>query len=355
MKKLISITIFLILFTFSAAAKDALITDFGAIADDGKPDHAAIQKAFDYVTSTGGGTVYFPAGRFEVRSRVATRWLSGWNMFAVQGTAATEILTNVPVWDTAFVFGALVKLSVKNLTIIGLEVPPSDPAFTDGANIFWLGDTQQAVIENVSFFNLAVVNGGAILRVMNSRVVIQNCQFDGNAAYYPDGAQILGDNDGQGNAWQSITVKDSSFIDYVNYQNRFLTKTPVFTGSYIRTTANNLRGSAQSVGRLRVIDSFFDEGAHTAINAQNTPFVEIQGVGINVNTTYNGSGIRLTDVKYATISQSVGDWARFPAPFLTTQNVGYVKVHAIELRAQSFFLRDLGNTNLVIDYCPMCK
>ncbi|MEJ3747408.1 glycosyl hydrolase family 28-related protein [Actinomycetes bacterium KLBMP 9797] len=42
------------------------VKDFGAIGDDSHDDTAAIQAALDAALTAGGGTVYFPAGRYKV-------------------------------------------------------------------------------------------------------------------------------------------------------------------------------------------------------------------------------------------------------------------------------------------------
>jgi len=71
---------YLLLLLASAAATEAWggqssILDFGAAADAGKDNAAAIQRAIDTVAESGGGTVLVPAGRFvtgplRLRSRI---------------------------------------------------------------------------------------------------------------------------------------------------------------------------------------------------------------------------------------------------------------------------------------------
>lgn len=169
------------------------------------------------------------------------------------------------------------------------------------------------------------------------------------------GTYILGDSDAHGNAWLNITVRNSTFTDYVNYKRRWLSKTIAMSGSYIRTKQNNQYGAAQSTGRLVVTDCMFDEGAHTAIVATNTPYVELRGVSVNLNSTAGSTAVRLTNVKHATINQSVADWSQNGRPFLTTQNVKFLKLSGLELRAGNTFWHNLGNTNMQIEYCEECS
>jgi Pectate lyase superfamily protein len=42
------------------------VKDFGAVGDDSHDDTAAVQAALDAATAAGGGTVYFPVGRYKV-------------------------------------------------------------------------------------------------------------------------------------------------------------------------------------------------------------------------------------------------------------------------------------------------
>lgn len=54
-------------------AGERLVTEFGAIPDDGVDDTAAIQAALDAVSAAGGGTLVFPPGRFDLRINPALK------------------------------------------------------------------------------------------------------------------------------------------------------------------------------------------------------------------------------------------------------------------------------------------
>lgn len=48
-------------------AGERLVTEFGALPDDGVDDTAAIQAGLDALNAAGGGTLVFPAGRFDIK------------------------------------------------------------------------------------------------------------------------------------------------------------------------------------------------------------------------------------------------------------------------------------------------
>ena len=54
-------------------AGETLVTAFGAVADDGVDDTAAIQRALDAVHSAGGGTLVFPPGRYDISINASLR------------------------------------------------------------------------------------------------------------------------------------------------------------------------------------------------------------------------------------------------------------------------------------------
>lgn len=55
----------LLAFNMNAAGAVYDVTDFGAVANDGKSDSHAINQAISQASANGGGTVYVPAGHFD--------------------------------------------------------------------------------------------------------------------------------------------------------------------------------------------------------------------------------------------------------------------------------------------------
>ncbi|MEO8376829.1 MAG: glycosyl hydrolase family 28-related protein, partial [Candidatus Sumerlaeota bacterium] len=64
------------------------VTGYGAIADDGLSDNAAIQAAIDAAEANGSGIVFFPPGRFHLNtnSNVGTTLLVNQDNIVFRGS-----------------------------------------------------------------------------------------------------------------------------------------------------------------------------------------------------------------------------------------------------------------------------
>ena len=349
--KLLLLTILFLSF-LSVSARS--ITDFGAIPNDGLPDTDAILSTLRAVEDDCGGEILIPKGEFLVDNIIFTDFYGGcgWIHLKIRGEIGAVIRISVGAGNTVFQLSSLKSLIVEDIVFLGVPVPVNAPDFIDAGDVFRIATIDTVNFDHVYFYGLAVT--GAFIRSFNAQTVITDSQFSGNTAIYPNGAYIFGDRDVSGNAWQSIKVINCQFLDYANYKFDFITKTPVYlTGAYIKTVEPSASGNTQSRGVLEVRNSFFDEAAHTAIDAKDTLTVIIDDIGINLNVTTNASGIRLTNVTSAEIDRSVGDFSA--GWFLTTQNVQRVRVSLLTFRNGAQFWKNLGSTYMVIGWCsPTC-
>ncbi len=347
--KFLILTLILLLGAFTASAER--ITDFGAVPNDGISDAQAIQDALASVEQGCGGEVVIPKGEFLVDDTIATNFSHcGWLHLTLRGEPGAELRISTTSQIT-FIMSSLLSLQVKDITFLGVNVAPPNSAFYDASMVFQVFSVGTAVFDHVNFYGLAVTQ--SMIRALNTNLTVTHAQFSGSLATYPDGAYILGDKDTSGNGWQSITVNECEFIDYVNYKTGYLNKTPyVLTGAYIRTTAPNPGGAARTRGKLEVRNSTFDEGANASIVATDTPYVVVSEVAINLNIGTNATGIRLTNVESAEVDRSIGDWAA--GYFITTNNVTRVRVSLLTMKAGAHFWRNLGHTYLVQGWCPGC-
>lgn len=73
MSKLSLIVILLSLVAFASSAREVLVTEFGAIPDDGQNDRAALQSACNYCRNNPGVTLIIPKGIYEISDSTALR------------------------------------------------------------------------------------------------------------------------------------------------------------------------------------------------------------------------------------------------------------------------------------------
>ncbi len=142
------------------------VCDFGAIANDGKDDTAAFQKAIDVAVADGGGIVYAPAGCYTFRSRLTIRpgitlrgdWKYPEQKDAFAGITIFEIFTGKNEPDGAPFIKMLFAACVRNVTFF---YPDQDPeAMTPYA--YTIDSVFNAMIRNATFINSwqAVSHGG---------------------------------------------------------------------------------------------------------------------------------------------------------------------------------------------------
>ncbi|UPT75215.1 MAG: hypothetical protein M0D55_05775 [Elusimicrobiota bacterium] len=114
----------LALLATSAGARTFDVSAYGAKGDGRADDSAAIEKALAAAAEAGGGTVFFPAGRYK--ARVVAR--SGVAL-AGEGTEATFVIAPPSDGKTASyaIFGREVSgVTVRDLTVLA-----------DGTKVFW--------------------------------------------------------------------------------------------------------------------------------------------------------------------------------------------------------------------------
>lgn len=330
------------------------ITDHGAIPNDGISDADAIREAIHAAQEDCGGDVVIPRGEFLLDESVYSDFTEcGYVHLTIRGETGAEMRLSVGAGNVGLNLTSMNSLQVTDITFLGVNAPPTSPLFTDAGTAILISTIDTVKFDHVYFYGVAV--DGAVIRVFNSHLVVTNSQFAGGTAYAHTGAAyILGDNDGtSGNGWQSIRVENCQFLDYVNYKTSYISKTPQYmSGAYIKTGSPSPYGAAKTRGKLEVKNTIMDEGSSVGVWAVDTPFVEIDGLSVNLNLTPDAAGIKLIRVKHATIDQSVAEWGT-GSYFLVTQDSPYVKVNGIECRSGTNFWKNLGNSN-VFGYYPEC-
>jgi hypothetical protein len=164
------------------------ITDYGAVADDGRDDAPAIREAMNH--TQGGDTIYFPAGTFDINTAIK---LSGDRTYT--GERDQTLLKGTTTRRHIF-YVRQDAISIRNLTFNG------KPILIDKPN----GDmVQDLLIDNCTFhvhargdnYNGITFNTG----LRDSR--ISNNTFD----------PIAGDNGIYGYYWDNLTIANNAFLD----------------------------------------------------------------------------------------------------------------------------------------------
>lgn len=293
--------------------------------NDGRDDSAIVQKAITDVLAGGGGTVIFPSGVTDINTgiAVAPEYYKPVNLI-LQGDGGAVIRISVGSKGTAFGFGNLNQLKITNLVFTGKNVPIGNPEFIDARYVFFIGYVAVTTIQETSFFGIAVPSGGSIIQAATN-LTVDNCQFEGLNAAYPDGA-VIG-LDCCTSHGQNATISHSTFVDYGFFGDQYYSKTPAFTANWIKAKQVYYMGSTINQ-RLTIEDTFFDEGAAVAINAQNIGAVILRGLRININGTAYGTGLKLDNITRARIEDTVFGYAASPRPLgiLSKSNVQMIGV-----------------------------
>jgi len=298
-----------------AGAKTVSITQFGAIANDAKDDSAALQAAFDAIKAS-GGTILVADGRYILQHQVN---------FSVAGAASVSVAlrgepgSSLEVQlqnqnESAIGVGNLNALTIEDMTFLGKEGDQNNGGWILSQNY-----VQHCRIVNSQFLGLQMTGG--IVDTQKAAVLIESCLFDGNAM----GNAAIWAHD-----FRALTVRNSQFIDYANYQGRYLSKTPANTGSWIKVE-NGLAFNAVGQRRVVIEDTSFDEGAIRTAVFSNVAFVFIRGTATNLNSTTPGAGFVFDNVGLASVEQASFGYTKARRPAIRALNKSRVLVNGIGL------------------------
>jgi len=349
----IRIALFVLCATFlstsSVFAIEVNPEDFGAVVNDGNDDSAAIQAAVDRIFEAGGGTIFFPSGKLEVHRiiRLVPANYIGAEV-KLKGNRGSVIEVSTGGSELAFYGGNLNTWTFEDLTFLGKKVPEGDPKFYDAGFVVYSNYVNQTNIIRCQFLGMAVRTDRALIYVGRTDAKIVDSQFDGSLGQYPDGAVVLAAADSIG-----LTISRSTFLDYANYGGVYLSKSPGYTGAWVRVKGG-LPLNAIGQRRFVIEDSRFDEAAAAAIHIENVTWAKIRGISVNVNGASPGKGIYLKDVEHAMVEQSWFGYATADRPAIVTENVGVLEVNSLRLTGGVFFLDKRGDGEVDIKHCPQC-
>lgn len=223
-KTIITVALALLSFTASVSAKEYKAVIFGIKADGVTLNTASIQRAIDYISENGGGTLAFYVGRyltgsFELKSNVQIKLSGGSvlvfspNVFDIQGYEGQNAMIYANGQDNISVYGGgtlegnaqIINTNIEEQVAKGHisnaeSFKPSLIGFTNCKNIriekLMFQNASDAAInlkgcENVNISSLFIMNKNVPANGFNisgcKNVNTKNCYFDTQTPVKSDG------------------------------------------------------------------------------------------------------------------------------------------------------------------------
>lgn len=148
-----------------------LVTDWGAVPDGVTNNVFAIQDALNYITSIGGGTLFFPPGVY------ASDRIGVYSNTKIEGSGATLKTFGNPDRQIYLIANS------ENITIsnMNFDSPGLVPAPPLEAGVIWdLGSQKNFRLENCSFFNIPLNQGQrmTVIQMQAVSCIIKNNYVD---------------------------------------------------------------------------------------------------------------------------------------------------------------------------------
>jgi hypothetical protein len=329
----------IILFTVAVQAKTIRVADAGAIADDNIDDTEAVRTAVRDLIDSGGGTLIFPEGTIDISGDIRFQTQGNYQSYLLRGDRGAFIRLGGYDRTDYFVFGNNNQVDIDGLIFYAPQL-----VHMNANTVIQSSYTSITKITNCSFFGIGART--SIVEAHNTDLIVDKTQFEGSSA-----------NRGVVHSLNSrgVTVSNSTFIDYANFLNMYLSKTPhVSTEAWINIETDNLKTGANGQRVARIRDSRFDEGAYKAIKVKNQNAVTIDGISVGVLYTAGGAGVSLESVGFAEIKNSSFGFSTQSRPAIEISKKTYLEVTSIELTESVYFLNKDKDSQLKINYCPDC-
>jgi hypothetical protein len=301
--------------------------DFGAVGNGDTDDGPALQAAFDFLASAGGGTILVPPGRYAIRTPVS-KDLKTASSVVIEGAGSSSqflIATGAP---PAISLSNLESIVFDDLTFVG-----TPGVLTDAGTILNLVFCLQATLRRVDFYGLSstLVNG-AIVRAHTTDLRIQGCAFRGcTASAFNSGAVVLNLN------WMGLSITDTDFIDFGSLNGVYHSKTPLafpLAWVLLRDTSALNNVFDQNTAVLRGVR--MDEGAKYGFACLPDPAVSgrvggvlLSDLRVNVSSVTGGAGCWIQHVDNVRIEHSWFGFAPSPRDAIHVREVGDAVVDGV--------------------------
>jgi hypothetical protein len=243
------------------------LRDFGAVGNGDANDGPALQRALDALASSGGGTLYVPAGRYLIATPVVKSFTAR-NKLIIRGDEAnpprsgwglglsSEFVIKVGKEANALTLQTLGNLVLENLVFIGVP-----KIVNDAKVVLYLSQISRVLMQTCEFYGLSTqVVGGAIVYNNGCNLKIKDSAFLGCSTNHSARTSVV-----HNILWRGISVTNTNFVDY-GERRGFFSKTP-FQSPFAWVGVGNAAPVGSFAQRIITIqDVFFDEGAISGIN-----------------------------------------------------------------------------------------
>lgn len=311
------------------------LRDFGAVGDGVANDGPALQAALNSLASSGGGTVYVPAGRYALITPVNTDFSGLAGSIVMHGEPSTspidlpgngsglnlqsEFIIKVGPANDALAIRRINGFTIKDISFIGDQT-----VTTDARRVVLFDEVGTATIDHSEFYGLAsLVSGGAIVLSYRGSLKIDKVAFLGCSTNSAHNASMV-----ETQEWKAISVSNTKFIDYGNRAG-FFSKTPLAPPYSWIGIGNAAALQPNSLQRHALIETVkLDEGAFIGISSiparyapVSVPFgIYISDLFMNV-TNLGASGNYFAGVKRVFIEKSHYGWSHNATGAISLNNI----------------------------------
>lgn len=314
----------ILLFASAISANVVRLSDY-ATPDDGMDDSPGLQDAVRKMPR--GGTIIIDAGVWNLNSPVNFITYATNNSFIIKGQKGAVIKPRLTSTEILFRSGNQNQIQFEDLIVIG------EGKHADFRNFLYVDNSVQLRITGCQFFGLSAQS--SVIFIGNADAVIKDTLFHGLSS----GEGVIRANESRG-----LTITDSEFIDYGNFDGTYYSKTPNGNPAWIKATSTSTTVNAMGQRGIALSNVRFDEGALYALDASGISYIQAKGVLVNVSGMDDGAGINLNNVKYAEIKISQFGHATAPRPAIKAFNNTTVYIDSVTVGAGVYFgLRDPGS------------
>lgn len=330
-------TLFLILILSVTTFTQTLTVSDYCTANDGNDDAACVQGIVDAIPS--GGTILFDAGVWDLKGRVDfTTSTNDNNSFLIKGDKGAIIKPDYN--GTIFYAGTHNQLVFQNLIFLGDGVSANH----DVTYLIYASSGLRTKIDGCQFIGVKATY--SVIYAANTDLVISDTSFHGLSSSV---ASV------EANNARGLTVRDSEFFDYSQFNNVYYSKTSQGVGAWIKAYAPS-HATANANGNRGVIleNVRFDEGALKTAIFQNLKYVRVENVMVNVVGVTYGAGMVFDNVRLASVKRSFFGYSGNARPAFVLTNSSKVNVEGLTLGASVFQSTVDGTSTINVSDCDGC-